>query len=69
MGIAAILVMCPGSLEQTFVPPSQRRSIKFDFEWQSSFWGKDVSRVWTTTTDDGACLSNKLSNEPSAQVS
>ena len=32
-------------------------------DWSSSFWRDDVWRVWTT---DNACLSYKLTDEPSA---
>ena len=54
MGMVAILVMRPGSFEQTFVP----LHMKFDFDSPSDFWGEDVKRVWTAT-DDGGNLSNQ----------
>ena len=37
--------------------------LKFGFDWPCGF-GEDVSKWWTSTTDDGACLYNKLSHEP-----
>ena len=51
MGMAAILVMWPGSFEQTFVPPSIGGSIWKLTDWPRDFWGENVWRVWTTTTD------------------
>ena len=68
MGMAAILVMWPGPFEQTFVLPSHGDSI-----WNLASIGQVVSEEkmfkecgqWTTE----ACLSYKLTNEPSAQVS
>ena len=46
MGVAAILVMWPGLLKQTFVPPSIRSlHMKFEFNWPSSFRG-DVWKCW-----------------------
>ena len=69
MGMAAILVMWPGSFEQTFIPPSHRGSI-----WNLTLIGQAVSeekmfkeRGRRRTTE--AYLSYKLTSEPSAQVS
>ena len=65
MGMAAILVMWPGSFEQTFVPSSQGGSI-----WNLTLIGPVVSEEKMfeecgrrTTTDDGG-----LTSESSAQV-
>ena len=41
MGMAAILLMWPGTFEQTFVPPSERLHMKFDFD-------QVVSEEWMT---------------------
>ena len=74
MGMAATLVMWPGLLEQTFVPPSHAGSI-----WNLASIGPVVSEekmfkeCGRQTTDERrmteAYLSYKLTNEPSAQVS
>ena len=57
MGMAAILVMWPGTFEQTFVPQSHRSSIwNLSFDWPSGFWGEEF-KEWTTTE---AYLSYKL---------
>ena len=64
MGMVAILVIWPGSFEQTFVPPSHRSSI-----WNLTFFSETI-KEWTD--DDRrteAYLSYKLTNEPSAQLS
>ena len=66
MGMAAILVIWPGSFEQTFVPPSHGGSI-----WNLTLIGQAVSekmfkeggrRIWRM--DNGACLYYKLTYEP-----
>ena len=65
MGMVAILVMWPGSFEQTHSPIPRKLHVKFDFDWPSGFWGEDVWRMWMTTML--AYLSYKLTNKPSAQ--
>ena len=73
MGMAAILVMWPGSFEKTFIPPSHEDSI-----WNLPSIGPVVLEEkmfkecgWRTddrrTTE--AFLSYKFTNKPSAQVS
>ena len=69
MGVAAILVMWPRPLEQTFVPPSHRGSI-----WNLALidpavlemmifenGGQTMDGQWTV---DGPWLYYKLTNEP-----
>ena len=72
MDMAAILVMWPGPFEQTFFPPSHGGSIwnlasidPVDSE-EKMFENVDIH-----TDDRGLTyiLYNKLTNEPSAQVS
>ena len=81
MGMVAILVMWPGPFEQTFVPPSQGGSIWIlasigpAVSKEKMFENVDIhtiyihtythAHIWTTE----ACLSYKLTSEPSAQVS
>ena len=69
MGVAAILIMWPICLEQTFVPPTHGGSI-----WNLASIGPGVlekkifenggrmDNGWQQT-DDGACLFYKLTNE------
>ena len=77
MGMAAILVIWPGPIEQTFVSPSQGGSI-----WNLTLIGPVVSEEKMFENDDilhtytqkyiettEAYLSYKLTTEPSAQVS
>ena len=79
MGMAATLVMWPGPFKQTFVPPSQWGSI-----WNLASIGPLVSeemfenvdmhtytrtQIHTHIRTMEACLSYKLTSEPSAQVS
>ena len=75
MGMAAILVMCPGPFEQTFVPSSHGSSI-----WNLTSISPVVSEekmfenvdththihtyIYTYITDDSAYLYYKLTNEP-----
>ena len=54
MGMAAILVMWPGTVEQTFVPPSHRSSILI-----GPVVSVEMFKVLTTTMTD-AYLSQKL---------
>ena len=70
MGMMAILVMCPGPFEQTFVLPSQGGSI-----WSSTLIGRAVSegKMFKSVDDrrrtTEAYPSYKLTSKPSAQVS
>ena len=72
MGMAAILVMWPGPVEQTFILPSHGGSI-----WNLTLIGPVVSKekmfenvdIHTYTRMTEAYLSYKLTTEPSAQVS
>ena len=51
MGMAAILVMLPGLLENNFFSPDPGRlQMKFVFSRLSCFWGEDVWKCWHTYT-------------------
>ena len=77
MGMVAILVMWPGPVEPTFVPPHPTETPHEIWpslaQWFLRWYLKsvdnrrttDMNRWWTTV----ASLSHKLTNEPSAQVS
>ena len=66
MGMATILIMWPGAYEQIFVPPSQGGSMWNLTDWPSSIW-EMFEECGRRTTE--ACLSYKLTDEQSAQVS
>ena len=73
MGMAAILVIWPGSFGQNFRSPIPwRLHMKFNFDWPSSFWGemfKECGRRMDRRRKTEGYLSNYLTSEPSAQVS
>ena len=65
MGMAALLVMWSGNLEQTFVPPSLWNLTLIGPVVSEEKMFKESGRRRTTE----AYLSYKLTSEPSAQVS